>query len=197
MIRAGVPRTLLLAAVVSIAPAYEASRNERGDRESQVQHENNEPSVVPVAGCESAIVGNADPRWRERSTVVRDLGFYGPGRDFRKSAHRFDIKGADLVTKLPVIIEGTSAATVWVPRDELDQVALHFGDGVAPSADDSYRVEDGHPKIRFEPCVDKKRTGWPGGLILFDRREIVLRVQMDGASRPATVTLGRLPTTES
>jgi hypothetical protein len=140
-------------------------------------------------------MGNADPRWRERSTAVDNLGFYGPGRDF-SSLVRSD-KSRDFVTKLPVIIQGRVGATVWVPREEQGRVALLFGNVRPGGPGNTYRVEDGATKVRFEPCEDKKRTGWAGGFVLQDRDEIALKVRMNGASRPVTVTLGRLTAAES
>ena len=145
-------------------------------------------STAVVAECHSAILGNADARWRQRSTVIGNLGFYGPARDFRL-AHRSG-KGGDLITKMPVIIEGNSGATVWVPRGERDRVALLFG---AIPTGDLYRIEDGHAKVRFKPCTDRERTGWVGGLVLHDRRPIALKVRLVGANQTHTVVLGRLP----
>jgi hypothetical protein len=145
------------------------------------------PAAV-VARCDTAILGNADRRWRKRSTVVGNLGFYGPGRDFR-SAERSG-EGGDLVTKMPVVMEGKSGARVWVPREVRDRVALLYG---PIPALDVYRVDDGHAAVRFEPCTDRKRTGWPGGLVLRNRRPLALKVRLEGADRPHTVTLGRLP----
>lgn len=192
MIRLRVSSGFLLAVVFVVAPACEASRDGSTDSARPTPAHSNQRSTVVVARCDSAIVGNADPRWRENSTVVGNLGFYGTGRDFRDSAQRSGKEG-DLVTKLPVIIEGLSGATVWVPRTEQDRVALLFGHTPTRGEDDEYRIEDGYAKVRFEPCADKRRTGWPGGFVLKDRENIVVKVRLDGANRVTIVTLGRLP----
>ncbi len=129
----------LLVAVILVATACETSREEGTDRMRQSRDGKDGLARMAIAGCESAIVGNADRRWREKSTIVGNLGFYGPGRDFKKSAQRAK-KDGDLVTKLPVIIEGSSGATVSVPRDERHRMSLLFGDF---SAGEGERVEDG------------------------------------------------------
>lgn len=150
-----------------------------------------EPPAVGVAGCGSATLGNADRRWRERSTVVGNAGFYGPGRDFG-SAHRSG-NGGDLITKMPVIIEGDSGATIWVPREERDRVAMLFG---KIPASEPYEIRDGYAQVRFEPCTDRERTGFVGGLVLRDRRPVALKVRLEGTEQIHTVTMGRLPATE-
>jgi hypothetical protein len=192
MIGLRVSSGFLLAVVFVVAPACEASRDGKSDSARPTPAHSDQRSTVAVARCGLAIVGNADPRWRENSTVVGNLGFYGPGRDFRDSAQRSGKEG-DLVTKLPVIIEGLSGATVWVPRTERNRVALLFGHTPTQGEGDGYLIEDGYAKVRFEPCADKRRTGWPGGFVLKDQEEIVVKVRLDGANRVTIVTLGRLP----
>ena len=145
-------------------------------------------SAVGVAGCRSAIHGEADRRWRERSTVVGNVGFYGPGRDFA-SAQRSGDSG-DLVTKMPVIIEGDSGATIQVPREERDRVALVFGK--IPGSE-PYEISDGFARVRFEPCSNRARTGFVGGLVLRDRRTVALEVRLEGTEQVQTVILGGTP----
>jgi hypothetical protein len=119
--------------------------------------------------------------------MVGDFGFYVTQEDF--SAFR-PHERADLQFKLPVIIEGHFAATVWIPRPERDRAALVLADVPRRGPGNSYRIEDGHHTVRFEPCLDKDWSSWTAGLALADRREIRLNVQVDGARRPTTVTLG-------
>jgi hypothetical protein len=109
--------------------------------------------------------------------------------NFRNSAWR-PHKGADLQFKLPVTIEGHSGATVWIPRRQRGRVALILSDVPRRGPGNSYRVEDGHQRVRFEPCADKNWSAWVAGLALADRRESVLKVKVDGAPRPTRVTLG-------
>lgn len=55
---------------------------------------------------------------------------------------------------------------------------------------DTYRLEDGHSAIRFEPCLDRKWTAWTAVLALPDRQEITLMVKEDSAAHATRVTLG-------
>jgi hypothetical protein len=185
-------RASLLGVVVLVASSCEASSNRTSQSTPQDGHPVVETAAVGAARCSSAIQGNADSGWRQRSTVVGNLGFYGPGRDF-DLAYRHE-EGGDLVLKLPIIIEGNSGATVWVPREERHRVALLFG---KIEAKEPYSIDEGYARVRFEPCKNRKRTGFVGGLVLRDRRQVVLRVRVHGRGQTDSVTLGRLPATES
>jgi hypothetical protein len=92
--------------------------------------------------------------------------------------------------KLPVIIEGHSEATAWIPLGDRDRVALTLADVPRRGPGNSYRVEDGHLGVRFEPCTDQEWTIWTAGLALADRREIVLMVKVEGAQQPERVLMG-------
>ena len=182
--------SVLLAAAL-VASACNGAADEVGQRRLGAADQVKQQTTVNVARCDSAVGGSADRRWRERSTVVGNVGFYGPGRDFRTAQRT--AKGGDLMTKMPVIIQGDLGATVWVPRGERDRVALLFGKSPGP---DPNEIRDGNTKVRFEPCTDRERTGFVGGLALRDRQPVALRVRLQGTHRIHTVTLGRLPAAE-
>lgn len=190
-IRTGVARTLLLAAAVLTTPACDVSGEGEGDQARRGQDDSAVPAKVVTWGCEMRIpsgVETLDPQWREESTLVGNLGFGLKGmRDF--SAFR-PHKRADLQVKLPVTIEGHTGATVWIPSHERKRVALILADVPRRGPGNSYRIEDGHQAVRFEPCLDKAWSAWTAGLALADRRAIVLNVMVDGAASPAQVTLG-------
>ena len=116
-----------------------------------------------------------------------DFGFNLTASDFSGFRRH---KRADIEVKLPVTIEGHSGATVWIPRHERDRVALLLANVPRRGPGNSYRIEDGHQRIRFEPCADKRWSAWTAGLALADTRKIVLKVKVDGAPRPTRVTLG-------
>jgi hypothetical protein len=112
-IRTKVARQILAAGIV-MASACDASVGEGGDRASRGQDEADVPSSVVTWGCQQRIPSNMDaldPRWREEATVVGVRLRWTEG-DF--SAFR-PHERADLQVKLPVIIEGHSGATVWIP----------------------------------------------------------------------------------
>jgi hypothetical protein len=132
-------------------------------------------------------VETLDPSWREESTVVGNFGFNMTASDFVAFRPH---ERADLQFKLPVIIEGRSEAVVWVPRHERERVALILADVPRLGPGNSYRIEDGHQAVRFQPCVDKEWSAWTAGLALAVRREIVLYVKEDGGSQPTRVILG-------
>jgi hypothetical protein len=183
-VRTRVARTMLAAGIV-MASACDASVG-GGDGRADFAV----PSPVVLWGCEERIpskVETLDPRWRQESTVVGDFGFNVTDSDFQAFRPH---ERADLQFKLPVTIEGDSGATVWIPLHEQERVGLILADVPRRGPGNSYRIEDGHQAVRFEPCVDKKWSAWTAGLALADRREIVLNVQLDGVRRPTPVTLG-------
>jgi hypothetical protein len=190
MTRGSLGRTLLLAVVVLLAPACDPPLREEVDHDRPAGSESEGLPTAFTWGCEHAIpsdVSALDPRWREEATVVGNLGFNLTAGDFSGFRRH---KRADIEAKLPVTIDGHSGATVWVPPQERDRVALILANVPRRGPGNSYRIEDGHHGVRFEPCVDKKWTAWTAGLALADRKEIVLKVDVDGAGDPTRVTLG-------
>jgi hypothetical protein len=184
----GVPRAFLLMAVLLIASSCDAFGTESRDRRAPAGRD--APSDVAVWGCEQAIAirkEQLDPAWREESTVVGDFGFNMTAADFSGVRRH---RRADIEVKLPVTIEGQSGATVWVPRHDRHRVALILADVPRRGPGNSYRIEDGHQGVRFEPCADREWSAWTAGLALADRRKILLKVEVDGARRPTLVPLG-------
>jgi hypothetical protein len=177
--------TVLLVAVIVMASACDAPVSKGDGRDDSAV-----PSKVVLWGCEQRILSKVetlDPRWRQESTIVGDFGFNVTEGDFRAFRPH---ERADLQFKLPVTIEGHSGATVWIPLHERQRVALILADVPRRGPGNSYRIQDGHVAVRFEPCVDKSWSSWTAGLALADLREIVLNVKEDGAQRPTPVTLG-------
>lgn len=189
MIRSRAARMLLLAGVL-VAPACDPSKDRTAGDARPSQADGEVPSDVVAWGCERAIPSRRDeldPRWRENATLVGDFGFNVTPDDF--SAWR-PHRHADLQFKLPVTIESHSPTTVWIPRQEWDRVSLILSDVPRRGPGNSYRVEDGHRAIRFEPCAEREWSGWVAGLALSDPRRLDLMVQAVDAPRPVRVTLG-------
>jgi hypothetical protein len=189
MIPARAGRMLLLAGVL-FTPACDPSDDRGAGDVPRPQTVGEIPSEVVVWGCDRRVLSNRpelNPRWREESTLVGDFGFNVTADDFVAwRPHRH----ADLQFKLPVTIEGHSPTTVWIPPQEWDRVSLILSDVPRRGPGNSYRVEDGHRAIRFQPCSDTEWTGWVAGLALTDPREIVLMVEVAGSPQPTRVTLG-------
>lgn len=190
MLLTGAVRKVLLTAIVLIAAACDRSTGSGSDQNRPARAGSDERANVVVWGCDRAIPEldeHLDPRWREEATVVGDFGFGLTAGDFSGFRRH---KRADIEVKLPVTIEGHSGATVWIPRWERDRVALVLTDVPRRGPGNSYRIEDGHKGVRFEPCVEKEWSAWTAGLALADRGKTVLMVKVDGARRPARVRLG-------
>jgi pimeloyl-ACP methyl ester carboxylesterase len=129
--------------------------------------------------CESnRLAGPGDPDWRKRSTVVGRFGLYGPGRDFDTASRM----GSAYVTKIPAIVEGRRAVTLRVPRAEEGQVGLIYGPIRSVAA-----VGDAATRVTFEPCPDRVRTVWPGGLALADRDPVRLEVVSRGSTKQVRI----------
>jgi hypothetical protein len=181
---------MLLLAGVLVAQACDPSQDQGAADVRRPKADGEVPSDVVVWGCERAIPSKReelDPRWREDATLVGDFGFNVTADDFsawRPHPH------ADLQVKLPVTVEGHSPTMVWVPRQEWDRVSLILSDVPRRGPGKSYRVEDGHRAVRFEPCADREWSGWVAGLALTDPREIVLMVEVADSPQPMRVTLG-------
>jgi hypothetical protein len=149
-----------------------------------------DPDEVPaigqgsvVAGCRDAVGGNGDPNWRARATDVGRFGFFGVSRDFRNAqkvprdsvgaSHPLPASGPILLTKLPLVVEGTKPIDVAVaPEDRAGAGIVVAGEG-GPYAE-----------VRLVPCRDQARTGWPAGWVLRDREPVTVLVRDE--SQPAT-----------
>jgi hypothetical protein len=195
MNRRGLVRTRVVrlhvftAAVLSLA-ACDSSMGDNDERHRGVRTESDQPPKTVMWGCQHTIAGKVtelDPQWREDSIVVGDFGFNV--NNFKHHAWQPHEK-ADLQFKLPVIIEGHSSATVWIPDGERERVALILSNVPRRGPKNSYRVEDGHQAVSFNPCADKEWSAWVAGLALADRRESVLKVKADDAPRSTRIILG-------
>lgn len=138
-----------------------------------------------VASCGEAGLGAPPKSWKDDASVAGPFGLFGPARDFHD--HRTVIKhrNGQFGAKLPAIIEGSSEVTLTVPAPFSRRVGLDFGDLRTAS-----RVKDANSEVTFKPCKDQSRTGWPGGLVLKDRRPIELTVHIEGEDQVRTLAVG-------
>ena len=141
------------------------------------------PAKSATLTCQEAIRGAADPDWRKHSTVAGPFGFYGPGRNFRKKATK-NGKGF-YVSKVPSILEGSSAVTVTIAPRDADRAGLSFGTEGGDTVPSSFA------EVRYEPCLDRSPTGWPGGFVLADRHPVKLFVRVAGGSSSKRVFVGK------
>lgn len=183
-------RCALLTSIVATMSACDTARPTTTDGNVRRRAESSAPPNPVVWGCEQSIPElpkRVEPGWRDKSIVVGDFGFYSMKDTF--SGFR-PHERADIQVKLPILIEGRSAATVWIPARERDRVGLLLADVPTRGPGNSRRIEDGHHAVRFEPCAKKEWTAWTSGLTLADRRKIVVLVKVDDLPRPERVPLG-------
>jgi hypothetical protein len=121
--------------------------------------------------------------WRDDAVSVGPFGLLGPGRYFRYAREN---RNGDFVVKLPAIVEGHALVVLRVPESERGRVALVYGGG----ANGGTPLREAPVDVTFEPCPDKARSGWPGGLLVDDDQDTVaLEVQVAG-SPSRTITVG-------
>ena len=142
-----------------------------------------EPEVV--AKCKKATLGSNDGSWRKEATTAGPFGLLGPGRDFHGLVAR-ETNDGFVRTKIPAVLEGEERVTLRVPSEYTDRVGLDYGD-----FNEDRSIKRAASSILFKPCRDRLNTGWPGGLILADRRPVTLIVELpDGDER--SIRVGRL-----
>lgn len=136
-----------------------------------------EPSVVP---CDKAMIGHGSADWRGESTVAGPVGV----RKHPLSAMSRTRNG--FVTKMPLLVEGRApeTVTVSVPPSLRSRVFLYYG------ASSSFADERGFGEIEFQPCDNKPRTIWPGGIRVKGEGPVHLLVSTEGQPG-APLRLGR------
>jgi hypothetical protein len=143
-----------------------------------------------VAPCDKAIIGSGSAGWRGESVVAGPVGV----RRHPLSAMSRTRNGT-FVGKMPLLVEGRApmTVTVSVPPRLRHRVHLYFGrildrDGQPTS---SFDDAPGFSETRFQPCADKPRTIWPGGIRIEGRRPVHLLVEVEGRPDLIPLRLGR------
>ncbi len=142
-----------------------------------------------VAPCEKAIIGDGSADWRSESIVAGPVGVR------RRPLRQMSQTRNGLVTKMGLLVEGRapSTVTVSVPPPLRKRVFLLYGnvrdrDG-NPST--SFRNTRGYGETEFQPCGNKPRTIWPGGIRVKGTKPVSLSVQVEGQPTPIPLPLGR------
>lgn len=136
-----------------------------------------------VAGCGNIRIGQADAAWRGESSVAGPVGL--PKWPLRQMSA---MKNGDLVTKAPLLVEGHAAVTVKVPMELRERVFLYYGPGRSQKTI-SFAGSNGFNEVEFQPCGDRPRTIWPGGIRARGDGSVHLVVESEG--RSYTLRLGR------
>jgi hypothetical protein len=141
-----------------------------------------------VAACSKAIIGSGRPGWRSESRVAGPVGAAtGALRQMWLAPNGY------LYAKVPLLLEGSDAVTVSVPRVLRKRVFLYYGriEGRDGKVDDSFSGSPGYSETKFQPCTGKPRTVWGGGLRIKGTAPVHLLVHQGGGAEPIPLRLGR------
>jgi hypothetical protein len=148
-----------------------------------------DPVRTQVADCEGPTVqGSGPPDWRQRSIVAGPLGV------FRRPLSQMSRTGnGQLITKMPIIVAGSTSVTLSVPSRLRHRVFLYYGRYLDRSGKPTTLIgrSRGFSEVVFEPCDHKPRTPWPGGIRVKGRRAVRLIVRAEGSPKPTPLPLGR------
>lgn len=139
-----------------------------------------------TASCDEASA-STDPQWqwRDKARTAGPFGLYGPGRKLPANL-LVERPDGSFGAKIPAILEGHRAVALRVPERNQDRVRLDYGDLTT-----DVTFEEGLTEIVFEPCEDRTRTAWPGGLAVKSRRAVTVTVQVEGWSGPRPLRVGK------
>jgi hypothetical protein len=140
------------------------------------------------ADCSTAFIGSGKPSWRTES---RSAGPVGVGTAALRQMSR--TANGEFVVKLPLLVEGEKAVTVSVPPDLRKRVFLYYGHivGREGKPTHSFAESRGYGETEFQPCTDKPRTVWGGGLRIKGSAPIHLLVHTGSNAAPLPLRLGR------
>jgi hypothetical protein len=150
------------------------------------------PEDTHVASCDPGpvMIGSGSPDWRRESLDAGPIGVrHRPLREM--SPYGRDER--QLVTKMPILIEGHEPITVSVPPKLRHRVFLYYGfhKGGDGGRSTSFFDYPGASTVEFQPCADKPRTVWPGGIRVKGRKSVHLLVTVEGQPGPVPLRLGK------
>jgi hypothetical protein len=141
-----------------------------------------------VAPCDKAIIGHGSADWRNESVVAGPVGVRRhPLIAMSKTRNGF-------VTKMPLLVEARAPETVIVsvPPGLRSRVFLYYGRILGHDGQPTFTFADarGYGETEFQPCDNKPRTIWPGGIRIKGDRPVHLLVSPEGQP-PISLPLGR------
>lgn len=98
-----------------------------------------------------------------------------------------------LLSKMMALLAGHRTVILSVPPRLRHRAFLYYGGHRGPDGERSTSAYDypGDSEITFEPCRDKPRTVWPGGIRVKGRHPVQLLVRVEGEAKAAVLRLGR------
>ena len=146
-----------------------------------------------VASCDPGpvMIGSGKAGWRDESLSAGPLGIRR--RPLREMSPYTRRQPSVLVTKAPILIEGHEPVTLSVPPRLANRVFLYYGFHRGPGGkrSTSFYGFPGSSSIEFQPCADRPRTVWPGGIRVKGRGAVQLKVTLEGRPGSLTLRLGR------
>jgi hypothetical protein len=140
-----------------------------------------------VADCSRAMRGSGTPAWSPEMTSG------GPVSVSRVAMAKMYL-GANgtFYGKVPLMVEGGRPVTVSVPPALRGRVFLYYGYIIGRDGKPTRTFTDarGYGETEFQPCTNRPRTIWPGGLRIKGSAPVHLLVHSSGAA-PMPLRLGR------
>ena len=132
------------------------------------------------------IDGSGSADWRRTSLDAGPLGVLEHPLSHMSRTHN-----GQLVTKMPALVEGHDPVTLSVPQRLRDRVFIYYGFHEGPEGQRSTGLDGpGFSEVVFEPCTDKPRTIWPGGIRIKGRAPVRLLVR-SGTGESFALPLGK------
>lgn len=141
-----------------------------------------------VAPCDKAIIGHGSADWRSESVVAGPVGVR------RHPLRDMSLKRGWYTIKMPLLVEGRQpeTVTVSVPPRLRSRVFLIYGNVLDRNGNPSFSFRNtrGYGETEFQPCGNKPRTIWPGGIKIKGDEPVHLLVSARGQPT-ASLPLGR------
>jgi hypothetical protein len=149
---------------------------------------------APAAGTQEAtcetgpvIAGSGSADWRRASLDAGPVGVLE-----HPLSHMSRTRSGELVTKMPALVEGHAPVTLSVPPRLRQRVFIYYGFHEGPGGRRSTGLDGpGFSEVVFQPCADRPRTIWPGGIRIRGTKTVRLLVLPEGGSRQLPLPLGR------
>ncbi|HEX5375007.1 MAG TPA: hypothetical protein VFW48_02510, partial [Solirubrobacterales bacterium] len=143
-----------------------------------------------TATCERGPItdGSGPADWRQKSVVA------GPLSVFRRPLRQMsETSNGQLIAKMPVLTARGAPVKLSVPTRLQHRVFLYYGRMQDRNGEPTTLIgkAKGFGEVVFEPCEDRPRTAWPGGIRIKGRKPVHLVVQVEGSPESIPLPLGR------